>query len=116
MAVAIRASHELPLDPASDLVGRLGGLYRQWDEIAVEVAGRHASAGCEIANHAGFAAQPLTASAKPAAAILRVADEPDVSLIVLGARRHSPLGAPLGSVSAGVVGQAAGPVLVIPAK
>ncbi len=116
LAVAIPASDELPLDPASDLVGRASGLYRDWDEIAIEAARRHAISGCEIADGEGFAARPLTASGRPAAMILRVAKEQNASLIVLGARRHSPLGGLLGSVSAHIVGQSRCPVLVIPAR
>jgi nucleotide-binding universal stress UspA family protein len=115
LAVAIPARDELPLDPGSDLVGRASGLYRDWDEIAIELAERRASSGCEVASDVGFAARPLTASGRPAATILRVADEQDVAVIVLGARRHGALGGLLGSVSARVVGHALRPVLVIPA-
>ena len=61
LAVAIPAKDELPLDPASDLLGRASGIYRDWDEIAIELARRQASSGCELAVGAGFAARPLTA-------------------------------------------------------
>ena len=114
LAVAIPAKDELPLDPGGDLVGRLSGLYRDWDEIATELAERHASSGCELAIREGFTARSLTASGKPAATILRVADQHDVSVIVLGAGRHSALGGLLGSVSARVAARATQPVLVIP--
>jgi nucleotide-binding universal stress UspA family protein len=116
LAVAIPAADELPLDPASDLVGRISGLYRDWNEIAIELAERHARSGCEIATSAGFAARPLTASGRPAATILRVADEIGAAAIVLGAGRHAALAGLLGSVSARVVQQARRPVLVIPAR
>ncbi len=116
LSVAIPAKDELPLDPAGDLVGRLSGLYRDWDEIALELAERHARSGCELASSEGFAARSLTASGRPAATILRVADEHDVAVIVLGAGRRAALGGLLGSVSARVVERAARPVLVIPRR
>lgn len=116
LTVAIPAKDELPLDPAGDLVGRVSGLYRDWDEIAIELADRQARSGCELASGEGFAARSLTASGKPAAAILRVADDHDVSVIVLGAGRHGTLGGLLGSVSARVVERAVRPVLVIPRR
>lgn len=34
LAVAIRAQDELTLGPGSELVGRLSGLYDDWNEIA----------------------------------------------------------------------------------
>jgi nucleotide-binding universal stress UspA family protein len=116
LAVAIPAKDELPLDPASDLVGRITGVYREWDAIAIELAERQARAGCELAAEAGLDARPLTASGKPAAAILRAAADHDVAVIVLGAGRHGALGGLLGSVSARVVQLATRPVLVIPGR
>lgn len=116
LTVAIPAKDELPLDPGGDLVGRVTGLYRDWDEVAIELAERHARGGCELASGEGFTARPLTASGKPAATILRIAEEHDVAAIVLGAGRHGALGGLLGSVSARVVGRAVRPVLVIPTR
>jgi hypothetical protein len=46
LSVAVPARDELPLDPASDLVGRLSGLYGNWDEACAELAERHARGGC----------------------------------------------------------------------
>ena len=116
LSVAVPAKDELPLDPMSDLVGRLSGLYGDWDEVCAELAERHARSGCQLATEAGLHARPLTAVGKPAAAILRVADEHDVAVIVLGASSHGALGGLLGSVAARVVHQAKRPVLVIPAS
>ena len=116
LAVAIPARDELPLDPAGDLVGRLSGLYRDWDEIAIELAERQARIGAEIATGEGFTARPLTVSGRPAPTILRVADELDASVIVLGAARRGALEGLLGSVSARVVQHARRPVLVIPTR
>jgi nucleotide-binding universal stress UspA family protein len=113
LTVAIPAKDELPLDPVGDLVGRISGLYRDWDEIATELAARQAQRGCELASEVGLDAKPLSAAGKPAATILRVADQHDVAVIVLGAGRHGALGGLLGSVSARVVEQARRPVLVI---
>jgi nucleotide-binding universal stress UspA family protein len=113
LSVAIPAEAELPLDPVGDLVGRLSGVYRDWDEIAGQIAAQHARAGCRLAAEAGFDATPLTAVGKPAATILEVADVHDAVVIVLGTGRHGPLSGLLGSVSARVVQESARPVLVL---
>lgn len=115
LTVSTPAEAELPLDPVGDLVGRMSGLYRDWDEIANELAERHARNGCELAAAAGLNARPLTVAGKPAHTILRVADSHDVALIVLGAARRGTLER-LGSVSTRVVHQATRPVLVIPGR
>jgi nucleotide-binding universal stress UspA family protein len=114
LSVATPAKDELSLDPISDLVGRFSGLYRDWDEAAAELAERHAHRGCELAGQAGLRALPLTATGKPAPTILRIADEHDVALIVLGGRAHTALGALLGSVATRVVHESKRPVLVVP--
>lgn len=114
LTVAIPAEAELPLDPLGDFVGRLSGVYKDWDAIAGEIATRHAETGCRLAGAAGLRARPLTAVGKPAPTILRVADEHAVAVIVLGAGDHGALGGLLGSVSARVVAQADRPVLVVP--
>lgn len=114
LSVAVPAKDELPLDPMSDLVGRLSGLYVDWDEMCAELADRHARSGCQLATEAGLNARPLIAVGKPAPAILRVADEQDAALIVLGSGVHGALGGLLGSVAARVVHHSKRPVLVIP--
>jgi nucleotide-binding universal stress UspA family protein len=82
--------------------------------IAVEAADE----GCEIAREAGLEAAPLTASGSvdgTAHAILRVADEHDAGLIVMGSRGLGGVRALfLGSVSQAVVHRARRPVLVVP--
>jgi nucleotide-binding universal stress UspA family protein len=115
LSVAVPAKDEMRLDPMSDLVGRLSGLYGDWDEMCAELAERHARRGCQLATEAGLNARPLTATGKPAPTILRIADEQDVAAIVLGARAHGALGGLLGSVAARVVHHAKRPVLVVPA-
>lgn len=114
LTVAIPADAELPLDPLGDIVGRLSGVYKDWDEIAGEIATHHAEAGCRLAGEAGLSARPLTAVGKPAPTILRVADEHDVGLIVVGSGGHGAFAGLIGSVSARVVAQAQRPVLVVP--
>jgi nucleotide-binding universal stress UspA family protein len=115
LTVSIPAELELPITPVGDLVGRVSGLYRDWNEIANEVAEQHAHSGCQLAAEAGLSARPLTVAGKPADVILRVADSHDAALIVLGAARRGALER-LGSVSSRVVRQATRPVLVIPGR
>jgi nucleotide-binding universal stress UspA family protein len=115
LTVSTPAELELPIAPIGDLVGRVSGLYREWNEIANEVAEEHAHNGCRLAAEAGLDARPLTVAGKPADTILRVADSHDAALIVLGAARRGALER-LGSVSTRVVRQATRPVLVIPAR
>ncbi len=91
LAVAVPAADQYPLDPIGDLVGRLSSLYADWDEIAGEVADRQSRTGCELAAGVGLPARPLTAVGKPAPTILRVAEEHDVAVIVLGGRAHGGL-------------------------
>jgi nucleotide-binding universal stress UspA family protein len=115
LSVAVPAKDEMPLDPLSDVVGRLSGLYGDWDEACAELAERQARNGCQLATDAGMRARTLTAVGKIAPTILRIADEQDAALIVLGAGAHGRLGGLLGSVAARVVHQAQRPVLVVPA-
>lgn len=114
LSVAVPAADEFPLNPVGDIVGKLTRLYREWDEYAAEVATSQAHGGAELAAGAGLEAQALTATGKPAPTILRVAEEHDAAVIVLGSRRHGPLMGYLGSVAARVAREAQRPVLVIP--
>jgi nucleotide-binding universal stress UspA family protein len=115
LTVAVQARVELGINPLGDAVGRLSGLYREWDEAASEVAEQEARRGCELAGGAGLRPRPLVAHGKPAPTILRVADEHDVAAIVLGAGRHPHGAGLLGGVSLRVVQHAERPVLVVPA-
>jgi nucleotide-binding universal stress UspA family protein len=71
--------------------------------------------GATLARKAGFRAQGLIAEAAPTwKGIIHTAEEHHVSLIVLGAHRHSGLvGHLLGGVAAAVVSHAACSVLVV---
>ncbi len=115
LSVATPAKEQVPLDPISDLVGRFSGLYADWDEAVAELAERQGRRGCELAVEAGLLARPLAASGKPAATILRTADEHDACAIVLGGGAPTRLGSAVGSVVARVVHGANRPVLVVPA-
>jgi nucleotide-binding universal stress UspA family protein len=110
LSIAIPAKDEFPLDPVSDLVGRLSHLYREWDEMTAGLAKRHALRGCELAAEAGLHARPLTATGKAAPTILRVGDEHDADVIVLGAGNYKTLG----RVAARVLHATTRPVLVSP--
>lgn len=114
LTVAVPAADELPVDPVGDLVGRTSGLYREWDEIATHVAARHAAAGCELAREAGFEARAEVAHGKPAAAILRVAEDVDAAVIVLGSGRRGHVPGLLGSVAGRVAHHSSRPLLIIP--
>ena len=116
LSVAIPAKDELPLDPMSDLVGRLSGLYREWDDVAAELADRHARRGCELAAEVGLHARPLTAVGKAVPTIVRIAEEHDAEVIVVGAGTYKTLSRVLGSVAAGVLHDTSRPVLVVPAR
>ena len=73
--------------------------------------------GADYAGRAGLIAEPRVASATEAAedTIVRIADELDASLIVIGSRgRRRITSLVLGSVSHHVVHQARRPVLVVP--
>jgi nucleotide-binding universal stress UspA family protein/MFS family permease len=70
--------------------------------------------GASLAEAAGFRAQPVAAQGTPAwKAIKEAADEHDVSLIVVGARRRAGLGLIAGSVADDVTAHSERPVLVV---
>lgn len=73
-----------------------------------------AAHGAALAKQAGFRAQSITVEAAPTwSGIVKVAEERQASLIVLGSHRRSGLGRLLGSVAAAVVSHAACSVLVV---
>ena len=114
VSVATAARDELPFDPVSDLVGRLSGLYSDWDDAVGILAERHARDGCEIAGQAGLHARPVTAVGRTAATILRLADEHDAAVIVLGASGHHAPGRGIGGVAARILHESRRPVLILP--
>lgn len=114
LSVAVPAEDSFGLDPVGDLVGHVTRIYRDLDEIGRRLAVEQAQRGCEMADAAGLSACPITHVGKPAQAILDVADAHEVSVIVLGSRRHPGLGGILGSVAARVSQAATRPVLIFP--
>jgi len=114
LSVAVPAKDSFALDPLGDLVGRVTRVYRDLDEIGTRLAVEQAQRGCELADAAGLNARPITHVGKPAQAILDVADAHEVSVIVLGSRRHPGLGGILGSVAARVSQATTHPVLIFP--
>jgi len=80
-----------------------------------QAAEETAAFGASLARNAGFRARGLTAEAAPTwKGIIQTAEAHQVSLIVLGAHRHTGLvGHLLGSVAAAVVSHAACSVLVV---
>jgi len=133
---AIRTAGELLAGPAlvatvwdrthADLLAAhapaLGPAVRQavdeLDEFAAGEAGRRADEGCALARESGFAADPVAVAGSPRvwAALVELAEERDVALIVLGRRGQSAVSAALfGSVSTGVLHHAQRPVLAVPA-
>jgi nucleotide-binding universal stress UspA family protein len=80
-----------------------------------EAAERTAAHGASLAETAGFQSQSIAVKAAPTwKGILKVAEEHNASLIVLGSHRRSGLaGHLLGSVAAAVVSHSATSVLVV---
>ena len=110
-------SHVASVPPVPGLRGiLLAGL----DEIDLEreqASAGAAAAGAELARRAGLQAEGVTRRAENRAwgAILRVADEHDARLIVMGRRGLSgPERWLLGSVSTAVLHRSERPVLVVP--
>jgi nucleotide-binding universal stress UspA family protein/MFS family permease len=80
-----------------------------------EAAEQTAAHGAELAEEAGFSAQPLAVQGTPAGKALTVAaDDNNASLIVLGAHRRGGLGGLVaGSVAAEVASHSGRPVMIV---
>ena len=80
-----------------------------------QAAEQTAARGAELADKAGFRAQPLAVEGTPAwKAVIEAAKGYDASLIVLGSHRRAGLGGLVaGSVSGDVTARSARPVLII---
>jgi nucleotide-binding universal stress UspA family protein len=96
----------------------LGNVAAYREESQKKLATETAEEGCEIAAEAGLVARPLVTSGTldgTFRTILRVADEQDAGVIVMGNRGLGGVRALfLGSVSHGVVHHSHRPVLVVP--
>lgn len=100
--------------PGVDAV--VAGMAHELDEIAERQSSRIAADGADLATEAGFRARPLSVRCERSlwSEALDVAAGQHASVIVLGSRGLSGIGAMLGSVSHGVVHHARRPVLVVP--
>jgi len=103
--------------PVPGLYGLLEAGLTELDETGAEVSQRTAEEGAERAKAAGLAAEPLSLRAPGRAwrNIMKVADEHDVRVIVVGRRGVGRAErALLGSVSTALVHNADRPVVVVP--
>jgi nucleotide-binding universal stress UspA family protein len=104
--------------PLEMAVYGLGSVAAYSEDSQKKLATEAADEGCEIAREAGFVARPIVTSGNLDGTwrtILRVADEVDASVIVMGSRGLGGVRTLfLGSVSHGVVHHSHRPVLVVP--
>ncbi|MDX6562892.1 MAG: hypothetical protein QOD65_2706 [Gaiellales bacterium] len=99
--------------------GLLSGVPRIDDSLMQEATELMAADGCERAIAAGFDATPLAVEAEHGVddAIIEVADEHDVLLIVMGTRGNTGIRSLLlGSVSHSVAHHARRPLLIVPSN
>ena len=113
--VAVRFGEPLRLVYGVAPPGGLGEEFQSHREALVE-AGRDATAAAlEYAESAGLDAEVELVTAKPAEALLQVADACDASLIVVGTSGESPIkGAIVGSTPHRLLQLSTRPVLCVP--
>jgi nucleotide-binding universal stress UspA family protein len=113
--VAKRFGEPLRLVYGAAPPGGMGEEFKAHRDALTEI-GRHATArALERAQQAGVDAQVDVVSAKPAEALLRVAEEYDATVIVVGTSGESPIkGAMLGSTPHKLLQLSTRPVLCVP--
>ena len=113
--VAKRFGEPLRLVYGAAPPGGLGEEFKAHRDALIEL-GQHATAhALERAHQAGVDAQVDVVSAKPAEALLRVAEECDATVIVVGTSGESPIrGAMLGSTPHKLLQLSTWPVLCVP--
>lgn len=80
------------------------------EAIHVHEAGKHTARA--VAEHAGVELRIIDGD--PTTEIVRAADDPDVALVVIGARAHPGGSRPAGHITCSALEQLAKPVLVVP--
>jgi len=115
-SVVAAAAPGFPVEPYS---ATMQASVVELDAVAARRATEIAVAGAEAARAAGFAAEPQAeeTDGRTWETILRVADDHDAGVIVMGKRERSGLQTVLlGSVSNGVVHHSERPVLIVPSS
>ena len=95
--------------------GGLGEEFKAHREALAELGRKATARALEYAESAGVEAQVELVSAKPAEALLQVADDCDATVIVVGTSGESPIkGAMLGSTPHKLLQLSSRPVLCVP--
>ena len=97
--------------------GGLGEEFKATMEAIAELGRKATAHALEYAESAGVEAQVELVSAKPAEALLQVADDCDATVIVVGTSGESPIkGAVLGSTPHKLLQLSSRPVLCVPSE
>ena len=114
--VAARFGEPLRLVYGAAPPGGMGEEFKAHRDALTEMGRRATSHALEVAQAAGVDAEVEVVEAKPAEALLRVADACDATVIVVGTSGESPIkGALLGSTPHKLLQLSTRPVLCVPA-